>query len=127
MVELGIDVKHSAYKLSNQEAEKRKKVTRVCVYTFVVAMLPFGAMIITLANTEDRQDVPPWYLVVYKAHVPTIFSLLSVGLASASYYTIRNLRFYFDKRLQFEVLRIKTTFIVFTVAYMTRVLTFVLL
>jgi len=54
-----------------------------------------------------------------------MFSFLSIGLASASTYAIRNMRLYFDERLHGEILRIKIIFIVFTVAYVTRVVAFI--
>ena len=71
-------------------------------------------------NAEDNLDAPRWMLAYYELDVPIMFSLLSVGLALASCSAIRNKRLYFDERLQGEIHRIRTTLIVFTVAYMTR-------
>ena len=65
-MELGIDVKHSAYKLSKQAAEKQKKVTRVCVCIFVVAMMPTTALVIIAGKAKDNADeAPQWILFFY--------------------------------------------------------------
>jgi len=65
-VELGIDVKHSAYKLSKQAAEKQKKMTRVCVCIFVVAMMPMTVLAIISGKAKDNPDeASHWILLIY--------------------------------------------------------------
>jgi len=125
MVELGIDVKHSAYKLSKQAAEKQKKVVKVCVWVFLVIMLPRTALIIIAGKEKENPHAPDWIHLYYHTHIPTFFTLLSIGLASASYFAVRNMRLHFDERLHGEIRRIKITFIVSTAAYMSRVVAFV--
>jgi len=67
MVELAIDVKHSAYKISKQDADEQKKVTRVCVYIFLALMLPITPLLLIAEARYDKAGAPHWMTVYYGA------------------------------------------------------------
>jgi len=99
MVEFAIDVKHSAYRISKQDAEKQKKVTRVCAYIFLALMLPLSAFCLHVTIVADKPDAPHWMLTYLEVFLPTMFSLLSIGLFLASGSAIMTMRRYFDERI----------------------------
>jgi len=125
MVELGISVKHSAFRLSNEDARKKQKLTKVWVCIVVVIMMPLCGLVTYASQKQQDEDAPRWIKVFYKLFLPTVFSMLTIGLGSASTYAVRNMRLYFDERLHGEITRIRTTFVTLTVAYMSRVICFI--
>jgi len=69
---------------------------------------------------HDHMNMPTWEKVFCEGYSPLILFLLSAGLSIASILVVVTVRRYFDSRLKEEACRVQTINIVFTSAFITR-------
>jgi len=73
----------------------------------------------------DPEGYPVWIDWWDYFYTPSVLLFLSTSLCTASVYLVINVRSHFPVGLKAEACRVQTINIVFTVAYLTRALTFI--
>jgi len=127
MTELAIHVKVSADYMSPEKAIRQKNWIKLTVCIVACLCLLGGLLQAIIANHMLVDKVPNWQVVFKKSFTPIVFTLLTIGLSVTCAFLMFRMRKYFDKSLAEEVCRIKTIFVVFTIGYFSRAVTFAVL
>jgi len=125
MVELGIRVQLSVRVIDEQTLKKKVMINRIFLCLSILLLLvAFGIEVkATYDMIEESYQVPAWEIDWITFFEPVTLITLSVFLCSASIYLVCIVKRY-PVGLKAEACRVQTIFIVFTVAYLTRAVTF---
>ena len=130
MVELGIQVKLSAGKMSGEEASRKISNVRVSLKVTAAIFFVLGVMetiaIYGDVGNEEEPDIKRWQYIVYKTIFPCQLLFIAVSLCISYIYLAWNIRMHFAKELKNESRQIMAIFIVFTLAYVSRATVFLL-
>ena len=128
MAELAVAMKNSAQVISHREATKR--VVNIKIITVLTAV--FISLIGAFESWNEfdyffvpTKDIPDWRETVSLWITPSVLIFVSVALSCAVCYLLRQLERYFKSMLKDEGFRIKSIFVVFTLAYLSRAVTYV--
>ena len=137
MVELGIQVKLSAGKMSEEEASR--KISKVRVSLIVTAGIFFVLGVcatvidvlrttaeIAAKGTEEDPDIERWLTIVVTTIFPCQLLFITVSLCISYIYLAWNIRKHFAKELKDEGRQIMAIFVVFALAYVSRAIVFLL-
>jgi len=123
MIELGIQVKLSARKLTPDEAAKKISKVRNCLKVaaaFFSAVGIFDTINFLYLDPEIVPDPAKWHDIVSITIFPCELFVTSISLASAYLYLSTNIEQHFAKELQGEGKKIKGIFVFFSLSYISR-------
>ena len=129
MVELGIQVKMSARRMTQEEAEKKIKNLR-CGFKLASAFFSIVGIFDVYNNFYDNTYIVPdpkqWHRILYYTIFPSELVLISISLTIAYCYLSVNIKEHFAEQLQDEGKRIRAIFVFFSLSYISRAVVYIL-
>jgi len=123
MVELGIQVKLSARKITPYEALKKISKVRTGLKVAAAFFTVLGIFHTINSLYQDpliAPDPAEWHAVAFVTILPCELILISIFLASAYFYLSVNMKQHFAKELEDEGKKIKAIFVLFSLSYISR-------
>ena len=126
MAELTVEVKRSAYALTEEQAAKRSKWIKIWLLAASIFYCAFGVidnwnkLHMTRLN-ENEEPIPKYVEIIYNNAVPFVMFSISIYLLISYIFLSCAMHKYFSDSLFDEALRIRVIFLVLFFSYLSRV------
>jgi len=133
MAELILQTNFSAQQITREKLKKRTKLVYcstfflAAVYLVLLGMdIPVEINFYNCYITGEESNLPDWIFIFFSVLVIGSYIALSIGLTVSVVILLKTVNKYFKEILEAEAKKIKMIYIVFTVTYVTRTITYLI-